>query len=97
MAQNVLKNIFSTVMISSYFIHYIPKCVFFIFKGLPVTEDDLKSVTLISGVLTAADDYLKPDFRLKCDHLCNNPDVEKSKDYVKAYLTYLKDNGLTQM
>ena len=57
--------------------------------GLQVTEEQLREVAEVSGVLIGTDDYLDGDFRKECErHIPNTNDVEPSQAS-NAYL-YLK-------
>ncbi|XP_013403271.1 uncharacterized protein LOC106168664 [Lingula anatina] len=58
---------------------------------LPVTNEQLREVAEISGVLDVSDDFLEPDFRRRCERIL--PDIHEieAKDFWRAYL-YLKDN-----
>lgn len=45
----------------------------YVYSGLPVTEDQLREVALLSGVLDAEQDFIQPEFRSACERILPNP------------------------
>ena len=60
-------------------------------SGWPVTEDQLKEVSLQSGVLETPSDFLHLDFRKACEELIPSPEEVEPKHCMDAFL-YLKNN-----
>ncbi|XP_020917211.1 uncharacterized protein LOC110254544 [Exaiptasia diaphana] len=66
-------------------------------SGFPVTVDQLKEVAEFSGVLEVEDNFLDPEFRLKCNELVPNVEEIEPKDCRKAYLHLKKNFPVTYM
>lgn len=59
--------------------------------GLPLTEDNLREVAELSGLLDVSEDFLTPEFRAECERII--PDRENIKpNECKDVFLYLKDN-----
>lgn len=62
-----------------------------ILTGLPVTEEQLEEAAIQSGVLTAPDDFLTPEFRAECERLIPDNELIRPDEFKDAFL-YLKQN-----
>ncbi|KAG1682566.1 hypothetical protein GQR58_010849 [Nymphon striatum] len=61
--------------------------------GLPVTEEQLKEVATLSGVLNIKKDFLEAEFRRKCEQILPNIEDIEAKDCREAYM-YLKESRI---
>ena len=61
--------------------------------GHVISEEDLKEVAELSGVLEGTDDYLDPVFRAQCEVFIPDTSEIEPKEAANAYL-YLKANFL---
>lgn len=64
-----------------------------LFLGWPVTEDQLKDVAELSGVLELDDDFIESEYREKCERIIPFPGDVEPDQCADAYV-YLKDNLL---
>lgn len=64
-------------------------CIF-VCLGLPVTDEELQEVAILSGVLDVPDDFLSKPFRDECERIISLKDLTP-KDCKDAFI-FLKQN-----